>query len=127
MARGFTFGATMRGFFIVAVVFFGGMVMAGGGGGQGREGGEEEVGRERQARRRDKGCSVREPAGGCGKLGGNRRIGLNRQERCGVTAKRDPGVGLALPRCAGAPDMILPRRDQRGSAGSFIGLAPAPP
>jgi hypothetical protein len=36
----FTFGATMRGFFIVTVAFFGSMVMAGSGGGRGREGRE---------------------------------------------------------------------------------------
>jgi hypothetical protein len=34
----FTFGATMRGFFIAAVAFFRGMVVAGGGGGQGERG-----------------------------------------------------------------------------------------
>jgi hypothetical protein len=33
-AGGFTFGATMRGFFIAAAAFFGGMVVAGGGGGE---------------------------------------------------------------------------------------------
>jgi hypothetical protein len=36
-----------------------------------------------------------------------------------------PGAELALPRCAGAPDRILPRRDWYGNVGSFIGLAPA--
>jgi hypothetical protein len=69
MAEDFTFGATMRGFFIVVVAFLGGMVVAGGGDRQGREGGEEEVGREREARRRSEGCSMREPAGAAGNGG----------------------------------------------------------
>jgi hypothetical protein len=32
---------------------------------------------------------------------------------------------LALPRGAGTPDRILPRRGRHGSAGLFIGLSPA--
>jgi hypothetical protein len=69
---------------------------------------------------------VREPAGVDGKLGEVGELGENRQEHGGVAGKRGPGVGLALPRCADALDMILLRRDRRGSADPFIGLAPAP-
>jgi hypothetical protein len=36
------------------------------------------------------------------------------------------GVELELPRAAGSPDRVLPHVGQHGSAGSFIGLAPAP-
>jgi hypothetical protein len=100
------------------------MVVAGGGGGQGREGSKEEAGRES---RQDGGarCALfvnrRGVAGNWEEMG---ELGENWRERGEVAAMRGPSVGLALPRCAGAPDTILPRRDQRGSAGSFIGLAP---
>jgi hypothetical protein len=35
---------------------------------------------------------------------------------------RGQGVGSELPRAAGAPDKILPRRGRRGGAGFFFGL-----
>jgi hypothetical protein len=66
MAGGFTFGATIRGFFIVTIAFFSGMVVAGGRDGRGLEGGEESGDKVRSARRRRKACSVREPAGAVG-------------------------------------------------------------
>jgi hypothetical protein len=122
MAEGFTFGATMRGFFIVIVAFLGGMVVAGGGDRQGWEGGKEEVGMEREARQRSEGCSMCEPAGVAGN-GGRwenwEEYGENRPELGVVARKGAPGVGLALSRGASAPDRILLR-------GSFIGLGPAP-
>jgi hypothetical protein len=52
--------------------------------------------------------------------------GRIRRESGGVAGKGAPGVGLALPRDAGAPNRILPHRGRHGSAGSFIGLAHAP-
>jgi hypothetical protein len=50
----------------------------------------------------------------------------NRRKSGGVTGKGGPGVGLALPRAAGAPDRILPHGGWHGSADSFIVLAHAP-
>jgi hypothetical protein len=59
--------------------------------------------------------------------GGNFEVfGENRRELGGVAGKRGSIIGLPLPRCADAPDKILPRKDQHGSASSFIGHAPAP-
>jgi hypothetical protein len=52
--------------------------------------------------------------------------GRNQRESGGVAAKGAPGVGLALPRCVGAPDRILPHKSRHGSNGSFIGLAQTP-
>jgi hypothetical protein len=57
-----------------------------------------------------------------GKMEGYRE---NQREGGGVAAKGAPGIRLALPWCAGAPDRILPHRGRHGSAGSFIGLAHA--
>jgi hypothetical protein len=58
-------------------------------------------------------------------VGKMEEYGENRREGDGVAAKRAASVGLALPRCAGASDRILPHRDRHGSAGSFSGLAHA--
>jgi hypothetical protein len=72
----------------------------------------------------------REAGSSVGNSGGKHRWkvsgGRNRRESGGVAAKGAPSVGLVLPRCAGAPDRILPHRSRHGSAGSFIGPAHAP-
>jgi hypothetical protein len=128
MPGGFTFGATMRGFFIATAAFFGCMVVAGDGGGKGERrrgrGGQGEGG-EVAAREGALGVNRRGAAGNWG-VGGE--IGgiwekPARTRRCHYQGA--PGVGLVLSRCAGAPDINLPRRDRHGSACSFIGLVPA--
>jgi hypothetical protein len=52
--------------------------------------------------------------------------GKKRLEDRDVDGKRTLGVGLALPRGAGPPVRILPRRGGHRSASLFIGLASAP-
>jgi hypothetical protein len=49
--------------------------------------------------------------------------GRNRRERGGVAGKWARTIGLALSRCDGALDRILPRRGRHGSADSFNGLS----
>jgi hypothetical protein len=121
MPRGFSFGATVCGFFIPAAAFFGGMVVAGG---------VAEAGSEREDE-----AAMREGALGVNQRGtaGNGRIGgeiggiwEKPAGRCWCRWQGGPGVGLALPRDAGAPDRTLPRRGRHGSAGSFVGLAFVP-
>jgi hypothetical protein len=70
--------------------------------------GKEATGRKRQERKLWKDSSVRN-WWVCG----------------GVAGKLARGIDLALPRGAGAPNRILPRRGRHGSADSFIGLVPA--
>jgi hypothetical protein len=65
-------------------------------------GGEAEAGRDRGDE-----AVARGAAGNVGKMEG---YGKNRRKSSGVAAKGAPGVGLALPRAAGTPDRILPRR-----------------
>jgi hypothetical protein len=85
---GFTFGATMHGFFIIVVAFFGGMVVACGDSGQGREGGEETGDKDSTARQWHEACSVREPPGvaGNGRLGGEIVGGGIRGKNCEKSA-----------------------------------------
>jgi hypothetical protein len=58
--------------------------------------------------------------------GGKHPAGKKRREAPDFAGKQALGVDLELPRAAGAPDRILPRRGQHGNAGSFIGLASVP-
>jgi hypothetical protein len=61
-------------------------------------------------------CPRREAGSSAGNSGGKALGGRFARERRLVASKGARGIGLALPRCAGAPNRILPHRGRHGKS-----------